>query len=83
MDRRALFDHARGLLRPGGGIAILTNGTPVWLQDGDWSHSVRTFLERWLDHEVTNRCGTDDLAQQRYRDELSGFGHSVQSARWN
>jgi SAM-dependent methyltransferase len=83
MDRRALFGQVRGLLRPGGGIAILTNGTPVWLQDSDWSRSVRRFLERWLDHEVTDPCGTDELAQQRYRDELSGFGYIVQSARWD
>lgn len=82
MDRHALFNQARGLLRPGGGIAILTNGTPVWLQDSEWSRGARGFLERWLDHEVTDPCGTDEPAQQRYRDELSGFGYIVQSARW-
>jgi SAM-dependent methyltransferase len=82
MDRHALFDQARGMLRPGGGVAILTNGTPVWLQDSEWSRSVRSFLESWFDFEAIDPCGTDDPAQQRYRDELAGFGYVVQSERW-
>jgi SAM-dependent methyltransferase len=37
MDHQALFSDAMPLLRPGGGIAVVTNGTPLWLQDTDWS----------------------------------------------
>jgi SAM-dependent methyltransferase len=77
IDHRTLFDRARGLLRSGGGVAILTNGTPLWLQDSGWSRSVRSFLEQWLDCELVDRCGTDDLAQQRYRDDLAAFGYEV------
>jgi SAM-dependent methyltransferase len=77
IDHRTLFDRARGLLRSGGGIAILTNGTPLWLQDSGWSRSVRAFLEQWLDCELVDRCGTDDLAQQQYRDDLAAFGYEV------
>ena len=36
------------LLRPGGGIAVITNGTPMWLQDSPWSRALRGFLGQWL-----------------------------------
>ncbi len=77
IDHRMLFDRARGWLRAGGGVAILTNGTPLWLHDSGWSRSVRSFLEQWLDCELRDRCGTDELAQQRYRDDLAAFGYEV------
>ena len=41
MDHPALFSAARPLLRPGGGIAVVTNGIPLWLQDTDWSRAIR------------------------------------------
>lgn len=77
IDHRMVFDRARGWLRPGGGIAILTNGTPLWLQDSGWSRSIRSFLEQWLDCKLSDRCGTDELAQQRYRDDLAALGYEV------
>ena len=80
MDHRDLFTQARELLRPGGGIAILTNGTPLWLQDSDWSRALRAFLERWLDCELTAQCGTDEHSQQRYREDLADAGYEVHSA---
>ncbi len=77
MDHRDLFTRARKLLRAGGGIAILTNGTPLWLQDSDWSRALRAFLERWLDCELTAQCGTDEHSQQQYRDDLAAAGYEV------
>jgi len=77
VDHRMLFDRARGLLRRGGGVAILTNGTPLWLQDSGWSRALRSFLERWLDCELVDRCGTDNAAQQRYREDLVALGYEV------
>lgn len=77
IDHRILFDRARGWLRPGGGVAILTNGTPLWLQDSGWSRSTRGFLERWLECELVDRCGTDERAQQRYREDLAASGYEV------
>ena len=44
MDRDALFRAARPLLRPGGGVAVVTNGSPLWLQDADWSRELGAFL---------------------------------------
>jgi len=77
IDHQILFDRARAWLRPGGGVAILTNGTPLWLQDSSWSRSTRCFLEQWLDCELVDRCGTDHRAQQRYREDLAAFGYEV------
>lgn len=37
------------LLRTNGGIAILTNGTPLWLQPAPWSEALKATLEQSLD----------------------------------
>ena len=71
------------LLRPGGGIAVITNGTPMWLQDSPWSRALRSFLEQWLGTTVTGTCGTDDASQQRYRDTLTGAGLEVTETRYD
>src|SRR6202522_1528875 len=36
MDYRTLMPTLAALLRPGGGIAVISNGTPMWLQDSAW-----------------------------------------------
>jgi SAM-dependent methyltransferase len=58
MNREALFAAALPLLRPGGGIAVVTNGAPLWLQDTDWSRIVRARLEQWLGRSLTSSCQT-------------------------
>jgi SAM-dependent methyltransferase len=83
MDDRELFAHARPLLSPGGGIAIVTNGTPLWLQDSAWSRGTREFLEHWLECELTDRCGTDQESQQRYREHLIEDGYEVLSSSFD
>jgi ubiquinone/menaquinone biosynthesis C-methylase UbiE len=80
MDCQALFANAMPLLRPGGGIAIVTNGTPLWLHDTDWSRALRQFLEQWLNTEVKSACGTDDQSQRHYREALAATGYEVRSA---
>ena len=47
MAHAELFEACVPLLRPGGGLAVVTNGTPLWLQDSDWSRALRGFLARW------------------------------------
>ncbi len=74
-----LFRAARPLLRAGGGIAVVTNGTPLWLQETGWSRALRGFLEHWLDTELTFPCGTDPDSQRRYRDTLTAAGFDVVS----
>lgn len=79
MNHAALFRAIVPLVRPGGGIAVVTNGTPLWLQDTDWSRALRGFLERWLDTKTTFTCGTDEVSQQRYREDLAATGFEVLS----
>jgi SAM-dependent methyltransferase len=80
MSHEDLFRTSAPLVRPAGGVAVVTNGTPLWLQDSDWSRALRGFLESWLDAEATFACGTDEQSQQRYRRDLAAAGYEVLSA---
>ena len=42
MGHEELFRAAGPLLRPGGGIAVVTNGTPLWLRHSAWSGAFAT-----------------------------------------
>ncbi|MFD0204643.1 MULTISPECIES: class I SAM-dependent methyltransferase [Saccharothrix] len=72
-----LFREVSSLVRPGGGVAVLTNGTPLWLQDSDWSRALRESLEQWLGTPAGGTCGTDEESQERYRRSLAGAGFQV------
>ena len=80
MHYRELFPTLTPLLRPGGGVAVITNGTPLWLHDSTWSQALRGFLEQWLNTTLTSACGTDEASQQRYRDTLTAAGFEVTDA---
>jgi len=77
MDRDPLFRAARPLLRPGGGVAVVTNGTPLWLQDTEWSGPLREWLESWLGHPVDASCQTDDAGRRLNREALASAGYRV------
>jgi trans-aconitate methyltransferase len=77
MAYRELIPALVPMLRPGGGIAVITNGTPMWLQDSPWSRALRTVLEQWSGTSPTDTCGTDDASQQRYRDTMTQAGLDV------
>jgi SAM-dependent methyltransferase len=79
-DHDELFRSAAKLVRPGGGIAVVTNGTPLWLQDTDWSRALHGFLAEGPGQKSTAACGTDEASQQRYRDALAAAGLDVQGA---
>jgi len=81
MDPAALFAAARPMLRRGGGIAVVTNGVPLWLQDSDWSRSLRAALEEWAGRDVGWACGTDEEARTRYRDALAVAGYTTGEVR--
>jgi SAM-dependent methyltransferase len=81
VDRGPLFTTAQTALRPGGGLAIIANGTPLWLQDTAWSRALRTFLEGWLQTELTNYCGTDDATRSVYQHELMALGYHTEELR--
>ena len=85
MDRDTLFEAARPLLRPGGGIAVVTNGEPLWTQDNEWSRALRGCLERMLGHPVTGRCQTDEDGRRRNREALvrAGYRYEETSVRYD
>ncbi len=77
MDRDPLFRSVRPLLRPGGGIAVVTNGTPRWLQDTQWSRLLGECLERWTGKRPTAECQTDDAGRRLNREALTSAGYRV------
>jgi trans-aconitate methyltransferase len=80
MAHAELFEACIPLLRPGGGLAVVTNGTPLWLQDSDWSRALRGFLARWGGATPTDACGTDEQSQREYQRALAAAGYQVTSA---
>jgi len=83
MRYRELIPALVPLLRPGGGIAVVTNGTPMWLQDSPWSLALRGFLEHWLGTTAAGTTGTDDASQQSYRDTMAEAGLGVTETRYD
>jgi ubiquinone/menaquinone biosynthesis C-methylase UbiE len=77
MDRDTLFPAIRPLLRPGGGIAVVTNGTPLWLQDNVWSRILRDCLEQWTGKRQAGACQTDDAGRRLNREALTSAGYRV------
>ncbi|CAL9473548.1 putative methyltransferase [Actinosynnema sp. ALI-1.44] len=70
MDHERLFRAVHPVVRPGGGVAVFTNGTPLWLQDTGWSRALRAFMEHYLGTRLTLTCGADEHTQRRYADAL-------------
>lgn len=76
MQPETLFPAVRPLLRAGGGIAIVTNGKPLWQHDEAWSSALREVLERHLGTTLTATCGTAAADQCRYHDLLAATGYT-------
>ncbi|WP_439377428.1 class I SAM-dependent methyltransferase [Amycolatopsis lexingtonensis] len=77
MDHERLFSDVRPLLRPGGGIAVVTNGEPLWLQDTAWSAALRDVVSAYLGTPPHRTCGTDEASQERYATALAATGYAV------
>jgi SAM-dependent methyltransferase len=77
MNHQDLFRAVVPLLRADGGIAVVTNGTPLWLQETDWSRALRDFLQHWLGTTLADACGTDEQSQRRYSEDLAAAGFEV------
>lgn len=77
MSHQDLFRAIIPLVRPRGGVAVVTNGKPLWLQDTGWSLALRDYLERWLGTRLTSACGTDEQSQRRYHHDLAAAGFEV------
>jgi hypothetical protein len=64
-------------------VAVVTNGTPLWLQDSDWSRALRGFLEHWRGAPATYACGTDEQSQRHYQEALAAAGFEVVTAAFD
>lgn len=76
MRHEELFRDLLPLFRAGGGIAVIANGTPLWLQDTAWSRALRSCLEQHFGTELTASCGTADQDRIRYAQALEDAGFS-------
>ncbi len=76
MDQVSLFDNVRSVLRPGGGVAVIANGTPIWQQDSACSEALRTALEDWFGTKLTSMCGTDEASRAAYAGLLRAAGYT-------
>jgi hypothetical protein len=74
MPHGRLFATALTILRPGGGLAVIADGTPLWRQPSDWSQALRHALEQWLGTRLESRCGTDPQSRQHYQAALRAGG---------
>ena len=77
MDYKKVFRQARPLLRAGGGVAVIANGTPLWQQGSQWSRALRGALEEWFGTTMTAMCGTDRDTQRLYAEALAAAGYDV------
>jgi hypothetical protein len=58
-------------------VAVITNGTPLWLQESRWSVALREFLQTSFGWKLDATCGTDEASQARYRRQLADAGFDV------
>lgn len=68
-----LFGDLAPLIRPTGGIAVIANGSPIWLHDTTWARALRAHNEKWFG-PITSSCGTSGGERQGYRDALATAG---------
>ena len=77
MDHDRLFTEIAPMIRSGGGVAVIANGTPLWQQDSGPSRALRHAVEQWFDTTLTSSCGTDLESRGRYADALAAVGFEV------
>lgn len=74
MRHEELFQALLPLCRQGGGIAVVANGAPLWLQDSAWSRALRSCLEDYFGTRLEATCGTSADDRRRYAQALADAG---------
>jgi SAM-dependent methyltransferase len=76
LDRPPLFQSLAARMSPRARIAVIANGSPLWLRDLPWSRALKAYLEGWLGVELRSTCGTGPEDRAGVRSELAaaGFG---------
>jgi SAM-dependent methyltransferase len=78
MDPVPLFAALARLLRPGGGIAVIANGTPVWVQETTWGPTLVAVARNWFDGLTFPTCGSSPDERARYQSLLVDAGFTVE-----
>ncbi|AXB47696.1 class I SAM-dependent methyltransferase [Amycolatopsis albispora] len=76
MAAETVFTALWPLLEPGGGIAVVANGTPVWTQDAPWAPALRETASKWLGPLSFPTCGTSRAERDRYAELLVRTGYT-------
>ncbi len=74
MDAPRLFTALTTLLRPGGRVAVISNGVPVWTADTAWGEAIREVAAKWFGTRDFPTCGTSDEERARYGRQLREAG---------
>jgi SAM-dependent methyltransferase len=74
LDRTPLFESLATRMTPRARIAVVANGSPMWLSDLPWSRALNAYLGMWFGTAPRSACGTDAESRSRYRAELAAAG---------
>jgi ubiquinone/menaquinone biosynthesis C-methylase UbiE len=76
MDVDAVLTGATRLLAPGGRLAIIANGVPLWQQDTDWSRVLLRHVQARFGAQAGHAgCGTSEADRAAYRAHLERHGY--------
>ena len=81
MDEADTFRAGAALLRPGGALAVITQGPPMWLGTAPWQVAVRQTLETPAG-PFSGNCRTDQSALEERFDIARGLDLDVQVVSW-
>jgi SAM-dependent methyltransferase len=81
MDEARALSACADLVRPGGGIGVITQGPPMWLGPAPWQQELRQVLEQFFG-PVASACGSDDAALEARVGVLEGLGLAAQVSTW-
>ena len=81
MDEADTFQASAALLRPGGALAVITQGPPMWLGTAPWQVAVRQMLER-PSGPFSGNCRTDQSALEERLDIARRLDLDVQVVSW-
>ena len=79
LDRAPLFEALAARMSARARIAIVANGSPLWLRDLPWSRALNAYLGHWFGAAPLSACGTDPDSRAGFRAELAAAGFSTAS----
>lgn len=74
VDRLRLFRALAERMSARGRVAVIANGSPLWLRELDWSRSLRAYVESWLGTPIRSTCATDPASRAEIRASLASAG---------